>query len=200
MKDPRANCLSYVDAGLAKILSHSLRAHILCELNKRVMSPKSYSERFGEPLSKVCYHFDVLTEGECLELVHEEPRGNLTEHYYRATKRALFDDKSWARLPETIRNKLSGRTIGDLVDVLAEAMEAETFDARTDRHAAWEKCPVDERGWEEMSAIQLDAAERLIQAAQEARARLVGSGELGMNATWATLLFESPFEEREPPR
>jgi len=191
--------LNYVDEALAKILSHPLRAQILCELNKRVMSPSGFSERFGEPLSKVSYHFDVLVDADCLELVHEEPRGNLTEHYYRATRKALFDDEAWESLPETIRSKLSGRTIGDLVATMAEAMEAETFDARTDRHAAWEKCPVDEQGWERMSAIQENAAEELMQEAKESRSRMIRSGELGLMATWGTLLFESPFEEPEAP-
>jgi DNA-binding transcriptional ArsR family regulator len=198
LNDPWEDSFDYIDERLAKALSHPLRVQILVELNKRVMSPSRFSERFEEPLTKVSYHFDVLAKLDCLELVHEEPRGNLIEHYYRATKKALFDGEAWDNLPETIRNKLSGRTISDLLGAVAESMLAETFDSRIDRHVAWQMVHLDEQGWKETSDIQLDAARKLVQTAKESRSRLIRSGELGLMATWGVLLFESPFPDPEP--
>ncbi len=201
MNDPWEDSSSYVDTELAKALSHPLRVQILAELNKRVMSPSRFSKRFGVPLTTVAHHFRVLRNAGCIETVHEDDRGKGVEHFYRATKKALFDDSAWERLPETIRNKLSARTVGDLLAVIAEAMRegTETFDSRTDRHMAWETSHVDEQGWEEMSAIQREAVEKLMQAARDSRSRLIRSGEKGLMGTWGALLFESPFEELEPP-
>lgn len=199
MNDPWEDSSSYVDTKVAKALSHPLRVWILAELNKRVMSPSQFSKRFGVPLATVAPHFRALKKAGCLEIVHEDGRGRAVEHFYRATRRALFDDDAWQRLPETIRNRLSARTIGDLLEVIAESMREETFDSRTDRHLAWEGPIVDEQGWAEMSLIQREAAEKLMRAAREARSRLIRSGEKGLIGAWAVLLFESPFEEFEPP-
>lgn len=201
MNDPWEDGSSYVDTELAKVLSHPLRVKILAELNKRVMSPSRFAERFGVSVGTAANNFGVLREAGCIEIVHEDDRGRGVEHWYRGTKKALFDDSAWERLPETIRNKLSARTMGDLLEAIAAAMQegTETFDSRTDRHLAWEGPLVDEQGWKEMSVIQREAVEKLMQVARESRSRLIRSGELGLIATWGVLLFESPFELPESP-
>ncbi len=199
MNDPWEDGSSYVDTRVAKALSHELRVQILAVLNEQVMSPSRFSKRFGATLTTAAYHFRVLQNAGCIEIVHEDGRGRAVEHFYRATKKALFDDKAWERLPETIRNKLSARTIGALLEAIAEGMREETFDSRTDRHAAWEKAHVDEQGWKEMSAIQREAVEKLMRVAKESRRRLIRSGDLGLMGTWGVLFFESPFDKLEPP-
>jgi DNA-binding transcriptional ArsR family regulator len=200
VNDPWEGRLGYIDTRMAKAMSHPLRVQILGELNKRVMSPSRFAKRFGVSLTSVAHHFRVLESADCVEMVHEEGRGRSVEHFYRATKKALFDDKAWQRLPETIRNKLSARTVSDLLEAIADAMREETFDSRVNRHAAWEKAHVDEQGWEEMSAVQLDATEKLMRIAKKSRSRVIRSGSLGLMATWGVLFFESPFEEMEPPQ
>lgn len=199
MNDPWDNSPVYVDTRVAKAMSHPLRVQILGELNKRVMSPSRFSKRFGVSLPTTAYHFRVLEKADCVEIVHEDGRGRAVEHFYQATKKALFDDEAWERLPETIRNKLSARTVSDFLEVIAEAMLEETFDFRTDRHAAWEKAHLDEQGWQEMSAIQREAAEKLMRVAKESRSRMIRSGQLGLMGTWGVFFFESPFEEMEAP-
>ncbi|HEU4598345.1 MAG TPA: helix-turn-helix domain-containing protein, partial [Solirubrobacterales bacterium] len=179
----------------AKAMSHPLRAHILAELNKRVMSPRRFSERFDVPLGKTAYHFRELEKADCAEVVNKKLRGNRTEHFYRATKRALFDAEAWEKLPETVRNKLSGRTISDFLAATAEAMVEETFDARLDRHAAWGTDHLDERGWEELNDAYQDMVRKIRQISKKSHSRLIRSGERGLMATWALFLFESPFEK-----
>lgn len=197
MNDPWEDRFGYVDEVVAKAMSHPLRARILAALNKQVMSPSQYAERFHVPLPTVSYHFRELLKADCLEIVHEVPRGNLTEHYYCATRRALFDSEAWENLPETIRNKLSGRTMSDFLEAVAEAMEAETFDSRVDRVFVWQKSYVDEQGWEEAAEVHRRRAKELMEIEERSRARLLRSGEKGLIATSGTLLFESPFEEPE---
>jgi DNA-binding transcriptional ArsR family regulator len=201
VNDPWEDGSNYVDTELAKALSHPLRVKILGELNKQVMSPSRFAKRFGISVGTAANQFGVLQEAGCIEIVHEDDRGRGVEHWYRATKKALFDDSAWERLPETIRNKLSARTFGDLLEAIAAAMQegTETFDSRTDRHLAWETSHVDEQAWEEMSLIQREALEKLMQVARESRSRLIRSGAEGLRGTWGVLLFESPFEVPESP-
>ena len=197
--DPWEELPTYVDEVVARAMAHPVRVQILAQLNKRVMSPSRFAERFGLELTTVSYHFRLLKKANLIEVVYEVPRRNAVEHFYRATKRALFDTKAWEDLPETIRNLLSAQTVGDLLETVAEAMLAETFDARLDRRLGWQRETVDEQGWEEASAICRETMERLMEVAKESRARLLRSGEKGLAATWALLLFESPFEEPESP-
>lgn len=197
MNDPWEDRFSYVDEGLARAMSHPLRAQILAVLDKTVMSPSRFAERFSVSLPTVSYHFRELEKADCIELTHEVPRGNLTEHYYCATRRALFDSKAWENLPEAIRNRLSGRTMSDFLEAVAEAMEAETFDSRVDRVLAWQRSYVDEQGWEEAAHVYRRAAKELMAIEGRSRARLIRSGEKGLIATSGTLLFESPFKELE---
>ena len=201
MNDPWEDGSSYVDTELAKALSHPLRVKILGELNKQVMSPNRFAKRFGVSMKSAANQFGALHKAGCIEIVHEDDRGKGVEHWYRATKKALFDDSAWERLPETIRNQVSARTVGDLFEAATVAMRegTETFDSRTDRHAAWGTCHLDEQGWEEMSLIERELVERLMRVARESRSRLIRSGEEGLMGTWGVLLFESPFEVPESP-
>jgi hypothetical protein len=185
----------YVDDELARAVAHPTRAQILAEANERVMSPNQFARRHDLDVSLVAYHFKQLVRFECLELVAEVPVRGATEHFYKATRRALFDGKAWENLPETIKNKVSGRTMTDLLGAVAEAMLEETFDELDDRALAWDKTLIDQQGWEEIEAIIRKAIFRSLKAAAEAEERIAESGEEGMLASWAFLFFKSPFKE-----
>ena len=180
---------------MAKAMTHPLRNQILAELNKEAMSPSQFSRRHEMSLPTVSYHFRVLEKANCVELVCERPVRGSVEHFYRATKKALFDGKAWEDLPESVRTKVSGRIISDFLGVAAEAMLEETFDSRKNRHAAWQRVHVDEQGWQDASDIILRATREVMKTTNDAKGRLIRSGEKGLMATWALLLFESPFPE-----
>jgi hypothetical protein len=187
----------YIDDELARAVGHPTRAQILAEANERVMSPSQFAKRHHLDVSAVSYHFRQLEKFECLEIVAEVPVRGSTEHFYKATRRTLFDGKSWDNLPETIKNKISGRTVTDLLESISEAMLEETFDECEDRALAWDKVLLDKQGWGEIEAIIRDAIFRTLKAASEAELRVIDSDEEGMLASWAFLFFKSPFKEPE---
>ena len=187
----------YIDNELARAISHPTRAQILAEANERVMSPSQFAKRHDLDLSQVAYHFRQLEKYDCLEIVAEVPVRGSTEHFYKATRRALFDGKAWENLPETIKNKISGRTVTDLLGAVAEAMLEETFDERDDRHLAWDKVVLDQVGWEEVEKIFRSAIYKTLKASSESELRLSESGGEGTLASWAFLFFKSPFKEPE---
>jgi DNA-binding transcriptional ArsR family regulator len=185
----------YIDDQLAKAVAHPTRAQILAEANERVMSPNQFARRHDLDVSLVSYHFRQLEKAECIELVAEVPVRGATEHFFKATRRALFDGKAWDNLPETIKNKISGRTVTDLLGAISEAMLEETFDERDDRALAWDKVLLDTKGWEEIETIFRQAIFATLKAAADAEERVAESDEEGMLASWAFLFFKSPFKE-----
>lgn len=187
----------YVDKDVARAMAHPIRVQILAELNQRVMSPSEFSERFEQKLPNVSYHFRELEKLDCIECIETRPARGATEHFYKATKRALFDGKPWDRLPESIRTKISGQIIGDFLGATAKAMLAETVDARRDRHLTWTETRLDKEGWEQASHAYRDFLKRMLVISRSAKERLEFSDEAGMMAIYALFLFESPLLEPE---
>lgn len=187
----------YVDEDVARAMAHPMRIQILAELNQRVMSPSEFSRRFDQKLPNVSYHFRELEKLACIECVEVRPARGAMEHFYKATKRALFDGRPWDELPESIRAKVSGQIIGDFLCATAKAMLAETVDARKERHLTWTESRFDQKGWEEASRAYREFLGRMVVISREARQRLSLSGEAGMMAVYALFLFESPLLEPE---
>lgn len=200
MNDAWEGTPDYVNGDLARAMAHPMRVQILAELNQRVMSPSEFSERFEQKLSNVSYHFRQLEELDCIECIETRPARGAMEHFYRATKRALFDGKPWERLPESIRAKVSGQIISDFLCATAKAMLAETVDARKDRHLTWTETRLDAKGWKEATRAYRDFLNRMVIISREANGRLYGSDEVGLMAVYALFLFESPMLEPEEDR
>lgn len=185
----------YVDEELAKAIGHPTRALILADLNDRVISPSQFAKRHDLDLSGVSYHFRVLEKYGCLEEVATVAVRGANQHFFKATRGALFDGTVWEQLPETVRNRWSGKTMTHLLEAVAEAMLEETFDERDDRALAWDKAILDEQGWKNVVNIFRDATYRTLKEAKAAQKRLEDSDAEPILASWAFLFFKSPFVE-----
>ena len=181
-----------INQQLAKALAHPTRIQILVELNQRVMSPIQFSEEFGGGLSKVSYHFRELEKFGCLELVDEKPRRGAVEHFYKGTRRVLFDDANWKSLPDSVKGSVTGTTFQTFLDRVVQAMSAGTFDAREDRHLSWTALVLDERGWDEMVELLEGTLAGALDLQVGAGVRMAESGEEPIAATIALSGFESP--------
>jgi DNA-binding transcriptional ArsR family regulator len=140
-----------LDSNLVKALSHPLRMRILSRLNEKVSSPNELAKEFDESLPLVSYHVRILRELECIELVRTTPRRGAIEHHYRALTRPFLDDEDWARLPLSARRAVSGTVLTKAFDDVRKAVDAGTFDARTDRHLSYAPLVLDEQGWTELN-------------------------------------------------
>lgn len=185
----------YVDDELAKAIGHPMRAQILAEANERILSPSQFAKRHEQDVSAVSYHFRQLEKYGCLEEIASVPVRGAHQHFFKATRRALFDGKAWENLPETVKNKVSGKTITHLLEAISQAMLDETFDERDDRALAWDKVPVDEQGWKNIADIFREAIYKTMFEAERAQARLEASGGEPILASWAFMFFKSPFKE-----
>lgn len=181
-----------VDQQLAKALAHPLRAEILAEINLRVMSPKDFAAEYGGSLSKTAYHFRVLEKFGCLEVVEEVKRRGAVEHRYRATGRGVLSDEDWMRLPRVVRRGLTSSGLRDFLGRATQAIEADTFDAREDRHFSWTALVVDEEGWKRLVSILEATLAEVLEVEVETADRMAASGEDSIAATFAIAGFESP--------
>ncbi len=186
--------IDYVDQEMARALAHPMRIQILAELNKRTESPSEFSKRHNEKLQNVSYHFRALHKFGCIEEVESRPVRGALEHFYRATKRVLFEGKAWDDLPQSIKVQASGRAVSDFLEAISIAMLGETFDSSDERVAVWLQRRLDQQGWADAVAAHWVLIHRMEDIFKEAAVRLAEAGEPegGMLGTYGLFLFESP--------
>jgi DNA-binding transcriptional ArsR family regulator len=187
--DPRK---SIVDPRLAKALSHPLRARILVLLNEQVASPNEMADLLGEPLPNVSYHVRALVDLECIELVRTAQRRGAVEHYYRALQRPWFSDRDWRSLPRSGRQAIADVGLQLVWDDVSTAIEAGTFEARSDRHLSRSPLVVDERGWGELRDVLNGLLTEAEQIAKRSSKRIAASGERGVATRLVVMHFELP--------
>jgi DNA-binding transcriptional ArsR family regulator len=189
--------LDLVDPRIAKALSHPMRARILMILNERVASPNEIAEEIEERLPNVSYHVRALLDLGCIELVDTAQRRGAVEHSYRATVRPFFSDRDWKRIPRSGRQAISDSILRILWEDLSDAIQAGTFEGRSDRHLTHSRMILDDTGWAEMSKLLAGvlAETEKIEARSKARLRKAGDGA-PVATTFALMHFESP--PREP--
>jgi DNA-binding transcriptional ArsR family regulator len=177
------------DSTLLKALAHPVRARALTTLNQRVASPSELATEQGEVVGYVAYHIRVLHELGLIELVETRQVRGATEHFYRGAVTPYLSDDFWARLPADARSGISVAGLDVLNKAIREALEAGTFDARTDRHLSNLTLDLDDAGWEEARELLNVTLQRLMQIGNEAEAR---DTKPTLRATFGLMGFESP--------
>ncbi|HEY5052608.1 MAG TPA: helix-turn-helix domain-containing protein [Solirubrobacterales bacterium] len=184
-----------LDQRLAKALAHPLRVRILEVINERPISPVAFTRELDGPaLSQVSYHFRVLEKHGCIECIEEVKRRGSMEHIYQGTRRALFGDADWAKLPKSIQGGVSATMLNGLLTKAVRSFEAGSFDARPDRHISWISTSLDQQGWDNFIALLASMLDQVMELQAEAAERLAGSGETGIPVTFGALGFESSPE------
>jgi hypothetical protein len=181
---------------LSKVFVDPLRMKILAECSMREMSPKLFFKEFGGgSLSRVAHAFDVLVEYDWLYLTKEESGGmrrGATEHFYRATEPAVFDEALWEELADGMKEQVVWGILETFVQQVKEAMEAGTIEAREDHHFTWTPLRLDQEGWEKVVARLLKIFHFLFEEQEEANLRMAETGEEPISMTVALAAFESP--------
>ncbi len=166
-----------VDLQAVKALAHELRVEILSILNERMASPNELSKELDEGLSQVSYHVKVLKDYGCITQVKTVPRRGAVEHYYRATSRPYINRRDWEKLPESVRESMSGHTMEMVIDDVAAALEAGTVDAHKDRHMSRTPLRLDARGLKDVGKILEDSLSRIAEVQEECGTRLSGAAD-----------------------
>lgn len=191
-KKARAGASAEGDLRMAKALAHPLRVQVLAILDQRIASPNEMAKEIGVPVSKLSYHVNELKKYGCIELDSTAQRRGATEHFYRATMRPYFNDRDWSKVPRTGRQGISSSILQMVVDDSVEALDAGTFDARTDRHMSRTPLSLDEEGWTELHDLLKVTLERSLDIQSKAAGRMERDGTKGIPSKLAMLHFESP--------
>lgn len=145
------------DAQLAKVLSHPMRPRILEVLMAHgEASPRQIASELGSPLGVVSYHVRILRDAGWLALVRAEPRRGAVEHFYRPEGPPFVDDTRWERLPLAVRRRLAGQTVGEILEVAAEAAQRGGFDGAR-AHVSRLPLRLDDEGWGELAKLLAEA-------------------------------------------
>lgn len=175
-----------------KAMSHPLRASVLRILAERTASPAEISRELGEELSNVSYHTKQLVEFECVELVSTRPVRGALEHFYRATERHLIDTEEWDELDPVMAEGLICETEQKMLDDFVAAVRAQTLGGDKDFHLTRTLLLLDAEGLQEA----LEAHERLrlelMEIDARSAARMVESGEEGIDASSSQACFKMP--------
>ena len=180
-----------VDQNLISALSHPLRVHILDVLAEAGASPSDLAREVGLSVNYVAYHVKELEKLGYLELVKTVPRRGTVEHYYRAKRPFMFDDKEWERLPRPARAGVSAGIFGNVIDDVKEALKADTLNSRN-AHMSRTRLRVDERGWDELMKVLEEALDRILALQAEYAERLQESDEEAISVAVSITGFETP--------
>ncbi|MBS1886373.1 MAG: winged helix-turn-helix transcriptional regulator [Actinobacteria bacterium] len=166
-----------IDQRLVRALGHPLRVKILEVVQRRQASPSELTEMLSAPLGNVAYHVRVLEKCGCIEQVATARRRGAVEHYFRARPRSYIGHQDWRKVPKSLRDAVSGASLGTFFDRAADALEAGTMDARDDTTLNWMPMSVDATGWAEVAAV-FDAVTNRLEAIHElCRRRMEANGE-----------------------
>lgn len=166
-----------IDQRLVRALGHPLRVKILEVVQVRKASPSELTELLSAPLGNVAYHVRVLEKCGCIEQVATARRRGAVEHYFRARPRSYIGHQDWRKVPKSLRDAVTGASLGTFFDRAADALEAGTMDARDDTTLNWMPMAVDAAGWAEVAAV-FEAVNNRLEAIHElCRRRLEQNGE-----------------------
>jgi DNA-binding transcriptional ArsR family regulator len=182
---------------LLKALAHPIRLELLGILTYRNVSPSDFARHRGEPVGNLSYHFRCLENAGFIELVASEPsRRGSHRNIYRRTQQIVFSERDWLLMPDEARQVVASTLLRDIVGLMTEALEADTFTKRPEVHITWRPVLLDEQGWQTVDETLTEAERDVEQAQVESMQRMQQSGEPGFQATVAVISFESP---KSPP-
>jgi DNA-binding transcriptional ArsR family regulator len=167
------------DIGLriAKAMAHPLRVRILEILSEGNASPVDIAFRMDgdkRNQSNVNYHMGILLDLGCVEKVGTEPVRGTFKNFYRSRMRVLFSDLCWASLSQQTRSEISLTVLRNVVRRAGDALEANTFDRKDDRHLSLQTVPVDWTGWDELRELMAGTMAEVDAIATRSAERVAG--------------------------
>jgi DNA-binding transcriptional ArsR family regulator len=187
-----------IDQRLVRALGHPLRVKILEIVQVRNASPSELTEMLSAPLGNVAYHVRVLEKCGCIEQVATARRRGAVEHYFRARPRSYIGHQDWRKVPKSLRDAVTGASLGTFFDRAADALESGTMDARDDTTLNWMPMAVDQAGWEEVATVFEAVANRLEAIHALCRKRMDQSGEDAIPLVIGMAAFEAAPEGWAP--
>lgn len=182
-----------------EVLGHPLRVRVLAACTERETSLQDFAEREKVRRTKVGYHFRILERENYIRVSRKERVRGFQRHFYVATRLGVITDGEFADLAVKEQRRVSAAVVRSFHGRCLMALQADTFDSRTDSHFTWTPRVLDEQGWKDQMDELLKGYERSNEIEAESKARLEESGKEGVPTTIALAGFESPPERLSGP-
>jgi hypothetical protein len=170
--------------------SHELRVLAWLAIYQEPCSPVAIAEAFDRPVPNIAYHVRVLLECDCIELAETIQRRGAVEHVYRAVKRLeVRSVEEWEAISPAERHKISLLGVQLIVGDCVAAQNADTFDARLNRHLSRIPMELDDEAWELAARAFDEFRDRLMDIAAECAERVAADPEITTVPTLAGLLM-----------
>jgi DNA-binding transcriptional ArsR family regulator len=179
-----------------KAMSHPLRSTILRILVERTASPAEMARELDEELSNVSYHTKQLVEFECAELVSTRPVRGALEHFYRATERHLLVMEEWEELDPVMQEDLVCEIMQKILDDFVASARAGIVGSDENFHLTRTPLVLDEEGMKEALEAHERARLEILEIEARSAARMVESGEEGVNVSTSQSCFKMPSRKR----
>jgi DNA-binding transcriptional ArsR family regulator len=167
-----------VDPRLLKALAHPTRQLILDILNRESSSPIRITRKLEDvSLNLVSHHVKVLKDLGCVELIDTAQRRGATEHIYRATELAIFDDDQWSQVEAKARFPITANLLRLISMDTNRALAEGRMEERLDNHLSRSALELDDEGWSEVVAVLERALEEVHEAQAKSVERAQRSGE-----------------------
>ncbi|MBS1675993.1 MAG: helix-turn-helix domain-containing protein [Actinobacteria bacterium] len=184
--------------GFLEAVRHPIRSRVIVILEHEWASAAAIAAELGEPTRTVRYHLRFLRERGFVSVRRAEARRNVHEYSFAGTAFGYVDDELYATLTPAERRLLTNHYLR----VISRGVNRFVGSGTTyDRHfplTARVSLALDERGWGELIEICSSALEQIVAVKREARQRLLGNGEDGIDAEVGLLAFEAPREDGSP--
>lgn len=186
---------TFLSPELAKAMAHPTRVYAMGILNARQASPREVAEELEDETRNVAYHFGVLEDLGCIELVDSLPvrGGRVMEHFYRATLRPYFDADAWETLGEDEKWGVVMPILRVMSKEMNESLAAGTFMDPDDNHVSRNPLILDQEGYDRSKAILARAVDELMQE-QTAVLKRCEDGRGTMAIKINIVQFRSPDE------
>lgn len=187
-----------------RVFKDPISLRIVTEANLgETSAPKFHREHGGgEDIKNIRRRFKSLEELGWLRRVGEKTGGrrrSAKEQFYRATGPAIYDNESWAEVPDAVKPVYTWTTFVQLSEEVKKAIEAGTFEARLDNHLSWSLLRLDRIGWDKVAAEVDGLLALVLKVKDRAEDRLAESGAEPILATAALAAFESPRNAAKAP-
>lgn len=165
-------------------LNHKTRIHILIVLNEGTFTPKQIAEIIDVPLTSVSNHIKELVERGSIEVAKTAMVRNAEQHWYRAVEMPFYSDEEIAAMTPEQRQVTAGLVVQSMEAEIMAGLWAGKMNNDPRVWLAWNWFNVDpqgrqeiadeqERFWQRMQEIEIDAINRSAESGEETVSILV---------------------------
>lgn len=153
---------------------------------------RQISERTQEPLRRVRYHLDALCDQGLIEVAAERRRKGVVERYFTLSRPFVLFEEEMKDLPRGQQEQMLAICVKALLRDIQNSLSAGVAVRRPEWVVAHVFGEVDEQGWRELTARQVEVALEAKDVIAESHERMKKSGERPFRVVAGNLALEAP--------